>query len=301
MEFWIEPACKFANPKAEFCDHKAEADDGNARSYPCKESPLIRQVFSCALIFRRLQWLLLGRRWIFHKPCTFRSDVHYSIRTEAVTRLLATDSVKRKTSTSEICLFGTPLAAELWVLLIMDTVNCISTGRLDLRPLALDDASDVFAYARDPEVSRNTSWPTHESISDAQAFVNHVVNTRNYTTGELRVTWGIRLRDCAAVIGTICFVQDDAETGHTDYALALPYWNQGLMTEAVRAVVDWAIARLPDLKVINSGCLSRNAGSRRVLEKAGFRFCRVDEVCFGAKFNNQTLEVSQFSFHRRVN
>ena len=70
------------------------------------------------------------------------------------------------------------------------------------------------------------------------------------------------------------------------------------MTEAVTMVVTWAFAHLERLMVVRSGCLTRNVGSRRVLEKAGFRLSGFEKIRFGAKFNHQILGVSNFERRR---
>jgi ribosomal-protein-alanine N-acetyltransferase len=174
-----------------------------------------------------------------------------------------------------------------------------STPRMDLRLLVLPDVDDIFQYASDPEVSRATSWPTHTRIKDALDFVSFVVASDSDRPGALRHTWAIRLHDHARVIGTIGLIQDNYHAAHTDYVLARSYWNQGLMTEAVQAVVGWGFTRLEGLETVRSGCLSINVGSWRVLEKAGFRLVRRQTTRFGAKFSHQELEVCHYEVSRR--
>ena len=53
------------------------------------------------------------------------------------------------------------------------------------------------------------------------------------------------------------------------YTIARPWWNRGLATEAVLALVDYAFASFP-LHRITASADPRNAASCRVLEKAGF-------------------------------
>ena len=61
-----------------------------------------------------------------------------------------------------------------------------------------------------------------------------------------------------------------AETGTLGYWIGQPYAGRGLGTAAVRAMAGFAFhaARLHRLE---AACLPANVGSRRVLEKAGFR------------------------------
>ena len=48
------------------------------------------------------------------------------------------------------------------------------------------------------------------------------------------------------------------------------YWNRGLMTELLRAALDWSFTNT-DLDYVNTGYFLFNAASRRVQEKAGLR------------------------------
>jgi len=53
------------------------------------------------------------------------------------------------------------------------------------------------------------------------------------------------------------------------YWLAVRYWGKGIVTEAVRAVTDYAF-RSFEIEHVFAGLFEHNVGSRRVLEKAGF-------------------------------
>ena len=55
------------------------------------------------------------------------------------------------------------------------------------------------------------------------------------------------------------------------YALARKYWGQGLMTEAVRAMLDYGF-NLLRLNRIEARCDVENIASWRVMEKAGMKF-----------------------------
>jgi RimJ/RimL family protein N-acetyltransferase len=54
------------------------------------------------------------------------------------------------------------------------------------------------------------------------------------------------------------------------YVLARSQWNQGYMTEAVKAVTGWALAQ-PEIYRVWAVCDVDNVVSARVLEKAGMR------------------------------
>src|SRR5688500_9963223 len=54
----------------------------------------------------------------------------------------------------------------------------IETERLILRPLEMSDDEAVYAYGRDPEVSRLVIFETHRSIEDARTFLASVQEFR---------------------------------------------------------------------------------------------------------------------------
>ena len=80
-------------------------------------------------------------------------------------------------------------------------------------------------------------------------------------------SWNIVL-DGAGIGGIILSIDSKHETGAIHYALARTHWGQGLMTEAVAAVVDWGFRRR-GLSRISSHADLRNRRSWRVMEKLG--------------------------------
>lgn len=140
----------------------------------------------------------------------------------------------------------------------------LTTARLTLSPFVLSDAVDVFAYASNPNVSRHTTWRTHETIAEADGFIAMVL-----ARPPTEPTWAIRLRDDPAVIGAIEFGPTDRDVAQIHYVLAEPFWNRGLMTEAARAVLAWGWATFPDVRRVETRATLENIGSQRVMAKCG--------------------------------
>jgi RimJ/RimL family protein N-acetyltransferase len=61
--------------------------------------------------------------------------------------------------------------------------------------------------------------------------------------------------------------------------LGREFWGQGFMTEAANAVTDYAFDHLGFSKLVFSNALG-NQGSRRIKEKTGARFVRVQPSRF---------------------
>ena len=111
------------------------------------------------------------------------------------------------------------------------------TPRLRLRRLTMGDAADIYRYSRDPEVAKHVLWEAHRSIGDSRAYLRYML--RRYRSRE-PASWGIELRSTGRIIGTIGFmwIQQDNAAAEVGYSLAREYWNLGLMTEALRAVIQ---------------------------------------------------------------
>ena len=69
-----------------------------------------------------------------------------------------------------------------------------------------------------------------------------------------------------------------AETGTLGYWVGAPFARQGIMTEGLGCVIEYAFERLR-LHRLEAACLPRNEASRKVLAKCGFR-----EEGFAPKF-----------------
>ncbi|GAB6876810.1 GNAT family N-acetyltransferase [Thermaerobacter litoralis] len=146
----------------------------------------------------------------------------------------------------------------------------LETPRLILRPLTLDDVDDVYAYASDPEVARYTTWEAHRSLEDSRTFVEAVV--RAYRD-DRNAPWAMVLRETGRVIGTVDFVAWAPQHARAElgYAMGRAYWGRGLMTEAVRTLIDYGFSRM-GLNRIEARCIPENRASARVMEKAGMRY-----------------------------
>jgi ribosomal-protein-serine acetyltransferase len=115
-------------------------------------------------------------------------------------------------------------------------------------------------------------WEAHRDPSETAAFVSTVVAER---AAGMTFVWTLR-RDgsLCGLIGlhdvvrtTHAWRQDRGELG---YWCGSAYRNQGLVTEAARAVLNFGFREL-GLHKVTVGCATENAPSRRVIEKLGFR------------------------------
>ena len=110
--------------------------------------------------------------------------------------------------------------------------NIIETTRLILRPPTLADAPAIYeAYARDPEVTRYTTWRPHESLAETYEFLR--LHTACRPLDE-ELSWVLTLKGAEQLLGMIV-LQPKGYRVEFGYVLGRAYWGRGLMTEAARA------------------------------------------------------------------
>jgi ribosomal-protein-alanine N-acetyltransferase len=135
--------------------------------------------------------------------------------------------------------------------------DVILTGeRLLLRPLAARDASDMFVFASDPEVTRYLPWEPETNIVTVRGFLQDQVARRR--RGE-SMGFAVVLRETGVMIGSTDLMELKAVRGQAD---------RGLMTEAGRLTLDYGFAGLHLNRMI-AWADQDNAASCRVLEKLG--------------------------------
>lgn len=137
-----------------------------------------------------------------------------------------------------------------------------------LRPWRMEDASVIVPYADDPLVAQNLRdvFPTPYTLADAEGFVRSCIEQE----GEGQLCRAI-LVDGRAVGSIALFLGEDVyrRSAELGYWLGRPFWRQGIMTAAVKEMCGLGF-EVWDIVRIHAEPYARNAGSRGVLEKAGF-------------------------------
>lgn len=148
----------------------------------------------------------------------------------------------------------------------MDTID---TPRLRLRRLTLRDADDMFSYSRDPEIARHVLWEAHHTAGESRAYIRYMM--RKYRLGE-PASWGIEYKEDGRCIGTIGYMwyQHEHRSTEVGYSLARAYWNKGIMTEALRAVIRYSFESM-GINRIEAQHELTNPASGAVMRKAGMQ------------------------------
>lgn len=119
-------------------------------------------------------------------------------------------------------------------------------------------------YARDPAVAKYMTWKPHRSLEDPIEFLRRC--ERSWVE-ESAFPWSLWLDEDGEFVGMLEIrVRGNAvDLGH---ALARRWWRQGLMSEAVTAVIRWALAQ-PEIYRVWATCDNENVASSRLLERVG--------------------------------
>lgn len=155
-------------------------------------------------------------------------------------------------------------------------MEVLETRRLLLRPFTEADGEAVYAYASHPEVGPPAGWRPHGSVEESLRVIREIF----LPTDTLAV---IRKAD-GRLIGSAGFVGKHRDelglpSEEVGYSLARDCWGQGLMPEAVEAILRHAFTEL-GYAAIWAAYYDGNTKSRRVMEKCGmtYRLSRTEEV-----------------------
>jgi len=147
----------------------------------------------------------------------------------------------------------------------------LHSSRLTLRPVCPADRPMLIALEADAEVMRylNGGEPVPEAgLSDADFLTPR---------GEEPEVLAAELRDSGVFIGWFALFDDGLvdglNTAEIGYRLARSAWGKGYATEGVQALVGVALDRL-GFERVRAETMATNLASRRVLEKAGFRYTK---------------------------
>lgn len=162
----------------------------------------------------------------------------------------------------------------------------METPRLILRHWREEDYHDFLSFAADPQVMLSSgASPAVTQEEGESAFRRALWDSGCYA---------IVLKETGRPVGKIKF-QKDLRRYHVNsvsigYELRRDCWGQGLMPEALRAMVTWAFQH-KKVDVVGIGHFEGNDRSRRVIEKCGFQYEGVLRSAFQRKDGQVFNEV----------
>ena len=143
----------------------------------------------------------------------------------------------------------------------------ITTDKLVLRPIEVNDAARFYELCNDIEIARNTARiPYPYSRADADAFIARRSTGQFGSDGEY--AFAVCLDDeLVACAGATVTAPGVYEIG---YWVGADYRGRGVATGAARAVTHFVFDTL-GAKIAAAGYFADNQASGRVLERVGFR------------------------------
>lgn len=146
----------------------------------------------------------------------------------------------------------------------------LTTNRLQLRQIQMSDAETFFIPFSDEETMQFYGDEPHQSLDETHKVIE--LAQTHYARREA-IRWGITLKGEDQVIGSCSLFHFDtgfhrAETG---YELTRAFWGQGIMTEAVSAILTYGFTEM-GLHRVEAIIDIANERSKNLLLKLGFTY-----------------------------
>ncbi len=137
-----------------------------------------------------------------------------------------------------------------------------------LRPLVITDVETMFSMLSDAESMKYWSDPP---ISRLEEAVQVLMKDLDSDARGNSMCWAVTRKGENEMLGKVILFQFNVANGRAEigYLLDRQYWRQGVMHQALGAVIEFAFNTL-DLHRIEADVDSENIPSLSLLEKLGF-------------------------------
>ena len=143
----------------------------------------------------------------------------------------------------------------------------IAAGRFLLRPLRVSDAGLIAHYSADRRVAEGTRAIPHPlPPGAAESYV-----ARAMASGRVEDVWAIDASESGLgeLLGVVSLTRIEPEQSELGFWIGPGFWNTGLATEAVGALVA---ANPHGSRTLFAEAFQDNPGSAKVLTNAGFSY-----------------------------
>ena len=162
----------------------------------------------------------------------------------------------------------------------------IETDRLILRRYVIEEADAMYkSWASDSEVTKFLTWQPHSSVEVSRGIIE---NWLKEYSDEKYYQWAIVLKDNGnEPIGDISVgqVNEDISMVHIGYCLGRAWWRRGIMSEALKAVMDFMFDTV-EVNRVEARHDPRNPNSGKVMQKCGMKY---EGTLRSADRNNQGI------------
>ncbi|MBQ4821971.1 GNAT family protein [Aquimarina sp. MMG016] len=138
---------------------------------------------------------------------------------------------------------------------------------LVLRPWKMDDLENLVVYANNYKIARNLTnkFPYPYTEEDGVRFINYTLEDKTAHIFAIEINGEV----CGG-IGLHPHTDVECKNAELGYWLAEPFWGRGIMTQAIKEIIDYGFAKI-DINRIFARPYGSNIGSQKVLEKTGFK------------------------------
>lgn len=144
----------------------------------------------------------------------------------------------------------------------------LCTERLDLIEINQKHLTDLFKLFNDENVTEFYNIKTLTEEKDAQKYLDWFQSRFH---DKLGIRWGIALKGKTEIIGTIGFNNYTKDhRASIGYDLQKDYWNNGYITEALKAVIKYGFEKL-EINRIEAEVMPGNIYSEKALNRLGFK------------------------------
>jgi ribosomal-protein-alanine N-acetyltransferase len=144
----------------------------------------------------------------------------------------------------------------------------LETDRLLLRQLVATDAQDAFLFLSDEETMR---YYDPAPMTRLEQVEQSIERHRSRFEHHDALRWGITLKGENRVIGNAGYSWEaENRLATLSYILSKQYWNTGIMTEALTAIIQFAFEHI-HVHRIEAQVAYPNLASARVLAKLAFQ------------------------------
>jgi len=144
----------------------------------------------------------------------------------------------------------------------------LTTDRLILRKATKADGNEILFLRSDQSVNKYINRPPTKNLKEAEDFMEKIEN--GIQKGQ-NINWNITLKNDPKMIGTICLwnFSEDQKIGEVGYDLHPQFHGKGIMSEALKCVVNFGFQKL-NLEKIEAYTHRENESSKRLLENNNF-------------------------------
>ena len=152
--------------------------------------------------------------------------------------------------------------------LIFESFPELNTPRLLLRQITQEDDKSLLEVLSDEDTCK---YLTHNAVNNIENIKRMIAGMQRFFDEKQRIRWGIAQKTDNTIIGHCGFFDIDKFNccAEISYCLKSGTWGQGIMTEAVDAMLRFGFEDYGFNRIV-AKVMTDNIGSIKVLQKLGF-------------------------------